>query len=129
MVKWLWNIVYCMCDIALGNIPMRDQKLDLMCVWHCSRAACVYGFYREQYGYVSSVQNHMMSEFKNLCIMKYYILEPQRVWFAKPLFSSVNNFLYIIYEYFFPIYPCVWDSMWSACIFLLNFRVLNKNNV
>ena len=46
-------------------------------------AACVYGFYREQYDHVSSVQNHMMSEFKKS--MYYEVLHggDTVVWSAK----------------------------------------------
>ena len=62
----------------------------------------VYGLYREQYGHVSSVQNNMMSELE---FMYHEGIQAGNtlVWIAKPLFSSVNNFLYIMYEYFLAI--------------------------
>ena len=59
----------------------------------------VYGLYKEHRAYVSSSQNNMMSELEFM-YHKGIQAGNTLVWVAKPLFSSVNNFLYIMYEYF-----------------------------
>ena len=80
----------------------RSEAGFNVCLTLLQGAARVYGFYREQHGCVSSVQNHMMSELES---MYHEVLHAGGtvVWIAKPLFSCVNNFLYIIYEYFLGI--------------------------
>ena len=62
----------------------------------------VYGIYREQRGSVSTAQNHVMSELHSAyhkVIQAGYTL----LWIAKPLCTCINNFLYIMYEYFLDI--------------------------
>ena len=80
----------------------RSEDGFNVCLTLLQGAVQVYGLYKEYHGSVTSSQNNMMAELE---FMYHEGIQSGNtlIWVAKPLFSSVNNFLYIMYEYFLAI--------------------------